>query len=140
MNLTQPEIIQILRRRSGLNQGDFGARAFGISLDSARTKIKNIELGRQIPTKDDLRKMALALGVGMGELEPITELKGQSSIDPEDGFIFNVEALRLFPGLKDYIEMLNKAAKINDHELIAYLAGRISALFAMMPKREAASR
>lgn len=138
MHLTQPEIIQLLRRRSGLNQGDFGVRAFGISLDSARTKIKNIELGRQIPNRDDLKKMALALGVGIGDLEPITELKNHSPAEAGDGFVLSSEALSLFPGLADYFEMLNKAAKLNDLELIAYLAGRISALFAMTPKRKAA--
>jgi len=138
MHLTQPEIIQILRRRSGLNQGDFGARAFGISLDSARTKIKNIELGRQTPNKEDLKKMALALGVGIGDLEPVTELKNSAPAKGGGGLELSPKALSLFPGLADYFEMLNKAAELDDHELIAYLAGRISALFAMTPKKKAA--
>ena len=43
MELKQPEIIQILRRRCNLNQGALGAAAFDTSFESGRTKIKNIE-------------------------------------------------------------------------------------------------
>ena len=68
MNLSQAEIIQVLRRRTNLNQGDFGARAFKTSYESGRTKIKNIELGKQVPTAEDLRKMARVLDVGVTEL------------------------------------------------------------------------
>ncbi len=59
MELTTPEIIQLLRRRSQMNQGDFGAKSFGASYESGRTKIKNIELGKQVPTETDLKKMAV---------------------------------------------------------------------------------
>ena len=70
MQLTQPEIIQLLRRRKGLNQADLGVQAFGLTPYSARTKIKNIELGRQVPTPDESRKLAAALDVQMSEIEP----------------------------------------------------------------------
>ncbi|MGD9097312.1 MAG: helix-turn-helix transcriptional regulator, partial [Desulfobacterales bacterium] len=70
MELKQPEIIQILRRRCNLNQGALGAAAFDTSYESGRTKIKNIELGRQAPTPDDLEKMAVVLGVPVSELDP----------------------------------------------------------------------
>ena len=70
MEMTQPEIIQVLRRRIGLNQGDFGARAFNTSFESGRTKVKRIELGKQIPTRNDLKKMAKIFGVGMEMLTP----------------------------------------------------------------------
>ena len=42
MRLTQPEIIQILRKRAGLNQAELGSRAFDTTIDSGRTKIKNL--------------------------------------------------------------------------------------------------
>ena len=70
MELMQPEIIQILRRRCNMNQGALGAAAFDTSLESGRTKIKNIELGRQIPTPSDLEKMAGVLGVPVAALDP----------------------------------------------------------------------
>ncbi len=70
MELTTPEIIQLLRRRAQMNQGDFGAKAFGTSYESGRTKIKNIELGKQVPTEMDLKKMARVLGVKPVELRP----------------------------------------------------------------------
>ena len=121
-----------------MNQGDFGARAFGISRDSARTKIKNIELGRQTPNEEDLKKMALVLGIGIEYLQPITGLNHSLPSETGEGYLLSSEALILFPGLADYIEMLNKAAQLNDHELIVYLAGRLSALFNMTPKKKAA--
>ena len=61
MNLTLPEKIQLLRKRMGLNQGQFGAKAFNMSVETGRTKIKNIELGKQKPTSEDLVQMAEAL-------------------------------------------------------------------------------
>ena len=44
MQLTFAEKLQIMRKRTGLNQGAFGAKAFDLPVDSGRTKIKNIEL------------------------------------------------------------------------------------------------
>ena len=41
----------------------------------------------------------------------------------------NEEVLDLFPGLKDYIEVLNKAAVLNDVELIRYVCGKLSDIF-----------
>ena len=61
MQLTQPELIQILRKRAGLNQAELGSRAFETTLDSGRTKIKNLELGIQRATGDDLKRIARIL-------------------------------------------------------------------------------
>ena len=41
IELTQGEMIQILRKRAGRNQGQLGAEAFNTTPDSGRTKIKN---------------------------------------------------------------------------------------------------
>lgn len=127
MQLTQQEIIQLLRRRRGLNQGQLGAKAFGTGMDAGRTKIKNIELGRQKPTKDDLNKLALALGVSIGDLAPGNGPFNETS-DPDHQLA--AETAALFPGLAEYFDLLNKAVQINDHELIGYISSKISDLFA----------
>jgi transcriptional regulator with XRE-family HTH domain len=68
MELTLPEKIQLLRKRMGLNQGQFGAKAFNTSVETGRTKIKNIELGKQKPTADDLAQMSKVLEVSPSTL------------------------------------------------------------------------
>ena len=128
MKLTQAEAIQILRRRSGMNQGDFGAKAFTTSFESGRTKVKNIELGKQIPTEKDLANMARVLHTDVAELK--AEALQSATRAPADAVIVEVEVLNLFDGLATYLDMLNKAAKLDDAELIDYISGKIAALFA----------
>jgi hypothetical protein len=127
MKLTQAEAIQILRRRSGMNQGDFGAKAFSTSFESGRTKVKNIELGKQIPTEKDLVNMARVLHTDVAELKP--ETLQSAATAPADAVIVASEVLGLFPGLGTYLDMLNKAAKLDDAELIDYISGKIASLF-----------
>jgi hypothetical protein len=127
MKLTQAEIIQILRRRAGMNQGDFGARAFSTSFESGRTKVKNIELGKQIPTETDLVNMAKVLKTDTKNLKP--DAFRQSGTVSKDATVVDVKVLRLFPGLATYLDMLNKAAILEDSELIEYIAGKIASLF-----------
>ncbi len=124
MELTTPEIIQLLRRRAQMNQGDFGAKAFGTSYESGRTKIKNIELGKQTPTELDLKKMAKVLGVKPKELKPQKNLT-----PPEKGMLIPQKTLNLFPGLEAYLDMLNKAVLLGDGDLIEYISEKISDLF-----------
>ncbi len=128
MDMTQPEIIQVLRRRTGLNQGKFGARSFDTSFESGRTKIKKIELGKQIPTYADLKKMATVLGVNVGILMPETETETLKEAPAVDGVVLSRECLDLFPGLDTYIEMFNNAAKLGDEELIFYISDKIAAV------------
>ena len=128
MRLEQPEIIQILRRRARLNQGDFGARAFDTSFESGRTKVKNIELGRQVPTRKDLEKMAAVLGVSVSELVPVDSPAVDGAAGSGDGFRVGKELLEAFPGLEDYLGMLEKAVKVEDTELIGYLAEKVARL------------
>lgn len=132
MKLKQPEIIQILRRRMDLNQGTLGARAFDTSFESGRTKIKNIELGRQKPTSSDLEKMARVLKVPAEALSPlnVTNKTQKTENELNSGHIYlTSETVKLFPGLTPYIEMLNKAVSINDEALIQHLSDKISQLF-----------
>ncbi len=132
MQLKQPEIIQILRRRCNLNQGALGAAAFDTSFESGRTKIKNIELGRQTPTPDDLEKMAAVLGVPVSELDP--RPKGIKPAEPFDergaGVMLQRRVLEHLPGADAYIEMLNKAVRLDDRELIGHIADKLAGLFA----------
>jgi transcriptional regulator with XRE-family HTH domain len=78
MQLTQSEIIQILRKRANLNQAELGSRAFNTTMDSGRTKIKNIELGRQRPTEEDLRRIGHCLDVPAEQL--LAETDGRKSL------------------------------------------------------------
>ena len=132
MNLKQPEIIQLLRRRRNMNQGALGAAAFDTSLESGRTKIKNIELGRQTPTPDDLEKMAAVLGVPVSELEPVQggNQPAERSGGREDGVMMDSRVLERLPGADAYIEMLNKAVRLDDRELIGHIADKLAGLFA----------
>ncbi len=124
MELTTPEIIQLLRRRAQMNQGDFGAKAFGTSYESGRTKIKNIELGKQVSTEMDLKKMARVLGLKPVELRPQKNLT-----PPEKGMLVPQKTLDLFSGLEAYLDMLNKAVLLGDNDLIEYISDKISELF-----------
>jgi transcriptional regulator with XRE-family HTH domain len=128
MEMTQPEIIQVLRRRAGLNQGTFGAQSFSTSFESGRTKVKKIELGKQVPTYKDLKKMAAVLDVPVGALMPETETETIKTVPSVEGVALSRESLSLFPGLETYVEMLNNAAKLADEELIVYISEKIAAL------------
>ena len=128
MEMTQPEIIQVLRRRTGLNQGTFGAQSFSTSFESGRTKVKKIELGKQIPTYEDLKKMAGVLGVSVGVLMPETETETIQTAPAVDGVVLSKECLELFPSLETYVEMFNNAAKLGDEELIVYISEKIAAV------------
>jgi len=129
MNLTIPEKIQLLRKRMGLNQGQFGAKAFNMSEETGRTKIKNIELGKQKPTSDDLVQMARALNVPESVLGQVST--GQSEQGPSlvQGLLVDQAVLDRFHQLKDYLEMLNRAVSIDDEELIEHIAGKLSDVF-----------
>lgn len=132
MQLKQPEIIQVLRRRCNMNQGALGAAAFDTSFESGRTKIKNIELGRQAPTPDDLEKMAAVLGVPVSELESSRDGAGPAERPPErkDGVMLHRHVLERLPGADAYIEMLDKAVRLDDRELIGHIADKLAGLFA----------
>lgn len=132
MELRQPEIIQILRRRCNMNQGALGAAAFDTSFESGRTKIKNIELGRQVPTPDDLEKMAAVLGVSVSELDPAhaAARPADRTGDGDGGVVVQRHVLERLPGADVYIEMLNKAVRLDDRELIGHIADKLAGLFA----------
>lgn len=132
MELYQPEIIQILRRRADMNQGTFGAKAFDTSFESGRTKIKNIELGKQTPTADDLKKMARVLGVSPEILKPKKSLSSQArqtSANAPEGIVIHKKTIALVPDLGVYIDMLNKAVMLEDKELLQHIAEKLSDIF-----------
>jgi len=135
LNLTQPEIIQIMRRRIGMNQGTFGAKAFDTSYESGRTKIKNLELGRQKPTRKDLKRMAAVLGVSNTDFMETPKTHTGSGTGPRDGIQVLQKSLDLFPGLGSYLEMLNKAVMLEDKELIDYISGKIARIMELRAER-----
>ena len=125
VELAQAEIIQIYRKRTGINQGDFGSRVFNTSYESGRTKMKNIELGRQIPTTADLKKMAAVFSVPVSELIPRKRLAADFAKPTTTKVFLSKMVLDRFPGLDAYVDMLNNAAKVNDGELLVYICDKI---------------
>lgn len=130
MQLTLPETIQVLRRRNGLNQAELGAKAFGLNPNTARTKIKNIELGLQLPSAAELEKLADALGVAADDFFAQAPSIGDKSSSQARDCSFTPETVQLFPGITEYVDMLNNALRLGDQDLIGYLAGKLSTLFA----------
>jgi transcriptional regulator with XRE-family HTH domain len=128
MKLTQAEWIQVLRRRTNLNQGDFGARAFNTSYESGRTKVKNIELGKQVPKAEDVRKMARVLGVDESELQAANNDAADQRAIKDGDAVISAEVLNAFPGLGSYLDMLDKAVRIGDNELIGHIAEKAAAI------------
>jgi len=138
LRLKQHEIIQVLRRRLGMNQGTFGAKAFDTSFESGRTKIKNIELGKQNPTEKDLRKMARVLGASVDELKSNGEAQSVGHTPSSKGVVISAATLEVFPEIGPYLEMLNKAVVLDDRELIGYLCEKLSEIFASRPEKKVA--
>ena len=134
MQLTQSEMIQILRKRAGFNQAELGSRAFNTSLDSGRTKIKNIELGKQRVSDDDLERIAQCLNVPVEQLQaPETDQKaGPTKI--KNGALIPQRVVDMFPDLREYLEMLENAARIDDLDLIEYLSKKIADIWQNGPR------
>jgi transcriptional regulator with XRE-family HTH domain len=133
MQLTKPEIIQILRKRAGLNQAQLGSRAFETTMDSGRTKIKNLELGIQRPTDDDLRRIAECLQEPFELFQHNSDSSENSSIKSRDGILISQKIVDMFPDLEDYLGMLDKAARMDDADLIDYLTKRIGRIMLQNP-------
>ena len=133
MRLTQSEMIQILRKRAGYNQAELGSRAFNTTLDSGRTKIKNIELGKQRVSDDDLMRIAQCLDVTVEQLQPKEDQK-TSSVKTKNGAQISQKVVDMFPDLREYLEMLENAARIDDSDLIEYLSKKIANIWQDGPK------
>ena len=133
MKLTQPEIILILRKRANITQAELGSRAFETTTNSGRTKIKNIELGRQLATDDDLKRIANCLDVPVEMFESGPEYNEMFAGDRAGGFLISNKIVDMFVNLRKYLEMLNEAAVLDDSELIAYLANKIAGILQMGP-------
>ena len=138
MQLTQPEIIQILRKRANLNQAELGSRAFNTNMDSGRTKIKNIELGRQRPTEDDIRRIADCLTVSPAQLMA-ADAKAPPGGVGNGAVLVSQKVVDLFPDLGNYLEMLENAARLEDFELIEYLAAKIAGIMSSGPAVDSGS-
>jgi len=134
MRLTQNEIIQILRKRAGLNQAELGSRAFDTTFDSGRTKIKNIELGKQRVNGDDLKRIAECLDVPLEQLQSSPKNKKMTSAQFKNGILIAQKIADMFPDLREYLEMLEKASIIDDLDLIKYLSKRIADIWRDGPK------
>jgi transcriptional regulator with XRE-family HTH domain len=134
MELTQSEIIQILRKRAGLNQAELGSRAFNTTTESGRTKIKNIELGKQNISPEDLKCIARSLDVSPEQLQPLSRKKNTDSVLFQDDILISKRIANMFPGLREYLDMLEKASMIEDSDLITYLSDKIADIWQNGPK------
>ena len=134
MRLTQSELIQILRKRTGFNQAELGSRAFNTSLDSGRTKIKNIELGKQRVSDDDLKRIAQSLNVTVEQLQSPEEDPKAGSAKIKNGALISQKVVDMFPDLREYLEMLENAVRIDDLDLIEYLSKKIADIWQNGPK------
>ena len=134
MQLTQSEIIQILRKRAGLNQAELGSRAFSTTVESGRTKIKNIELGKQNVSPEDLKCIARSLDVSLEQLQPFPRKNNLDSASVQDGILISQKVADMFPDLREYLDMLEKASVIDDSDLIAYLSNKIADIWQNGPK------
>ena len=139
MQLTQSEIIQTLRKRAGLNQAELGSRAFNTTIDSGRTKIKNIELGKQRISDDDIERIAQCLDVPPKQLQPAPENKKITSAQFKEGVLVSQKVVDMFPGLGEYLEMIEKASMIDDLELIEYLSRKLADIWRAGPKMDVQS-
>ena len=128
MRLSFAEKLQVLRKRTGLNQGAFGAKAFDLPLDSGRTKIKNIELGKQHPTGPEIEKMARVLDVPRALLEGGLD-SPTAALDARSGMPVAAKVLDRFPKLGAYLEMLNKAVALEDEALITHIGETLAEIF-----------
>ena len=126
MELTLSEKIQLLRKRLGLNQGQFGAKAFNTSVETGRTKIKNIELGKQKPTPEDLAQMSKVLDVPPSVFHQGQSDQSLAEAPSQQGVLVDQAVIDRFDQLGPYLEMLNRAVFINDEELIEHIAGKLS--------------
>ena len=127
--LTQGEIIQIFRKRAGLNQGQLGAEAFNTTPDSGRTKVKNIELNKQKPTLDDLKAIADALSLPLADLLSYpSERPDSTARTNSEGLFVDQRIFDHFNGLKECLSILNKALILEDKELISYVAKKAANL------------
>jgi len=108
-------------------------------MDSGRTKIKNIELGRQRATEDDLRRIAECLEVPVEQLLSASDSKTRLSGDRPVGVIIPQKVIDMFPGLGNYLEMLDNAAGLEDVELIDYLTGKIGEILRGGPVADASA-
>ena len=134
MRLTQSEMIQILRKRAGFNQAELGSRAFDTTLDSGRTKIKNIELGKQRASDEDLKRIAQCLDVPVEQLQPPPKNQKITSAKLKNGTLISQKVVDMFPDLREYLEMLENAARIDDLDLIEYLSKKIADILQDGPK------
>ena len=133
MRLTQAELIQIFRRRANMTQAELGSIAFEMTPNSGRTKIKNIELGRQLATDSDLQQIAQCLDVSVEMLQPESDTEKALSHQTEGGVLVSEKIVDMYANLRKYLELFNEAGSLNDYELIEHLARKIAGVLQSGP-------
>jgi transcriptional regulator with XRE-family HTH domain len=113
--------IRLRRKEAGLTQSELGSKAFHVSENAGQVRIKNFELGiGRLPTEKELLALSAVLNIRVEELlecNPFTD---------RPPLCLNVNVLKYFPWLQEYIEMANLAIEQEDVGLVARIATRIA--------------
>ena len=123
MNLTTGELIKIYRCRKGLKHVDLGKICFS-NLQAPHVKVRKLEAGIQNPSKEDLEVIADALDVTVKQLLP-QDVDAGVSININEGLAIDEKAVKLFPKLKEFVQVINSVAKLGDPDIVALTVKRM---------------
>ena len=114
MVLTIGEKLMVIRARKGLKMSHIAKKAFK-DLRAGNIKIKKIESGRSKPTEADIEAICGSLDIDVSELDD--DRWGQSA-EPLDGYLIRSEIFECVPRIKNYFDIMNSAAEINNKAFI----------------------
>jgi transcriptional regulator with XRE-family HTH domain len=130
------EIIKYYRKtRTNMSQRELGVRALGLSDRAAQAKISRLESGLQFPTVMDLENIEKVLNLDPGTLERDLkesyfssknnekEVKILRSNKETEKYLPNLDEIlpdlaEEHPAFIDYLNMLNTAARVKNHDLM----------------------
>jgi hypothetical protein len=106
MRLSIGEKLMVLRKRAGMTLCEVGEAAFP-ELRAAHIKVKKLEDGTQLPSDEELERLAKVLRAN------IQELVQPGTLHPENGGYFvSHEVFEMFPKLREYLDFIYSAVRI----------------------------
>lgn len=127
IQLTTAEKIFILRKRTGIKQGNFGLKALNVSgskelsYDQAVRKQAKIEAGFYTPTDEELEKIAETfqeLGITTQSYDLKDDAEQKQKVEKSQGMSKYLYLLDVYPFIKDFAEGLHFAHKSESKALI----------------------
>jgi transcriptional regulator with XRE-family HTH domain len=137
------EIIKYYRKtHSSMSQRELGERALGLKDKAAQARISRLESGAQFPTVADLKNIEKVLNLDPGTLERELkesyfsskhnkkEVKILRHNRETDNYLPNIEEIlpdlaKEHPRFIYYLNMLNTAAKVKNHDLMISIVKNI---------------